>query len=206
MFVKNNKVNAHNLESQSFNGVNDVNLYNLTNTFSYKYDSVTSIDFRNEERYDFSKPTGIIVDEKASLLTVFTHGLGGSASHWSNDGNDNFAYSDNSLVTRLAKLIDSNIYWSKFDNLGNLELIDITDEFNDFSKNKINAKYTTIKKIDSIIDIFKHGIVVLEATNKATNGANDLVYTEFNYAISKIVYDIRVLNKGVLPKIKFCNI
>lgn len=53
MFVKNNKVNAHNLESQSFNGVNDVNLYNLTNTFSYKYDSVTSIDFRNEERYDF---------------------------------------------------------------------------------------------------------------------------------------------------------
>lgn len=140
-------------------------LYSCTNTYNYNPEFET-----NSSRYNLSRKNDNIVDNKP-LLTVFTHGLGGDASHWSNN-NNNFAYVNSSLITRIAKTTDCNIHWVYFDE--NKEL--------------------------KIADISKHSIVVFQASSTATNGTNDEVYSEFNYAISKIVYDIKVLNNNKLPK------
>jgi uncharacterized alpha/beta hydrolase family protein len=67
--------------SQSFN-INDTDLYNETNTFNY----LNSFG-QNEARYDMStRIQNRVVSTEDPLITVFTHGLGGDASHWSNVG------------------------------------------------------------------------------------------------------------------------
>ena len=60
---------------------------------------------------------------EAPMLTVLTHGLGGSASHWSNNyGNAQgtpfgFAYDSTSLIEQLReKSGDAVVYWAKMDN------------------------------------------------------------------------------------------
>ena len=111
---------------------NDKTLYDETNTFEYKTEFSNKPNmYDNNERYNFSASTNIQVDISTPLLTVFTHGLYGDASHWSNDGNKNFAYSENSLITRLAKLVDSNVYWVKYYSNSNFTIMDITSELYD---------------------------------------------------------------------------
>ena len=78
-------------------------LYSSTNTYEYKYiessngkykfynkegtEIEENINYNNETRYDFSKPTGNNVDEGDASITVLTHGLGSSEKDWSNNGN-----------------------------------------------------------------------------------------------------------------------
>ncbi|VEU80832.1 alpha/beta fold hydrolase [Haploplasma axanthum] len=184
-------VNA--LEMKRFN-IGDKELYNETNTYTYK-DSYQP----NEDRYDFNSKTNIVVDDNEPLLTVFTHGLQGSASHWSNNENSLFSYSKDSIITRMAKITDSNIYWVKID--GQMEIRDITDELYDSLRASHTHTNYSGKIVRNITDISKHSIILFEASETATAGRNDAVYDEFNYAISQLVYDIRVLNNGLLPKI-----
>ncbi|MCX4363970.1 MAG: hypothetical protein OSJ74_11435, partial [Clostridia bacterium] len=79
-------------------------------------------------------------------VTVLTHGLGGSARHWSNnfsesnykdeeDENGNkielvkFAYDEESLISRIDKeTCGVNIYWACFDENYVLSLYNITDQ------------------------------------------------------------------------------
>lgn len=138
-------------------------------------------------------------------MTVFTHGVTGYASHWSNDGsNDDFSYSKYSLITRLANMIDSNIYYVKFsDGTKDCVIYDVTKVLyqNLREGNHSQVKYSTDNKINNITDVSKHSIVVFEASERSSNGLNDDVYTEFNYTISKLVLDIKKINNGKLPKI-----
>ena len=87
-------------ENNTFS-ITDETLYNLTNTYNSEHEEYESHYFMNTKN-------NLTVSNEEPLMTVFTHGLGGDASHWSNNGSD-FAYSKDSLITRLAKLIDSNI-------------------------------------------------------------------------------------------------
>lgn len=172
-------------------------LYNATNTYKYKPNHQ-----QNGARYDLTKKDASkkVSDEKP-LMTVFTHGLGGDASHWSNDGK-RFAYSNDSLITRLAKTIDSNIYWVKYETPTEFKIIDISEAVYNGIDTGIVTNYESLSgqsEKDKITDISKHTIVVFNASYDATSGRNDGVYTEFNYAISRIVYDISQVNNGVLP-------
>jgi pimeloyl-ACP methyl ester carboxylesterase len=177
---------------------NDKTLYDETNTFEYKTEFSNKPNiYDNNERYNFSASTNIEVDIGTPLLTVFTHGLYGDASHWSNNSANVFAYSEHSLITRLAKLIDSNIYWVIIDEYQNLKIMDVTNELYDSINSGNPVIYDGIE-INHITDVSRHSIVIFEAFS--SGGINDEVYTEFNYAISRIVHDIRVVNDGLLPK------
>ena len=172
---------------------NDETLYNLTNTYAYN-----STHKEYESHYYMTDKNNLKVSEGKPLLTVFTHGLGGDASHWSNSGSE-FSYSNDSLITRLAKLINSNIYWVKYDDTNNLVMYDITEQvYNGITG--ISSEIYVGNLIEKITDISKHSIIVFEANKTISNGKNEGVYTQFNYAISKIVYDISKLNNGTLPK------
>lgn len=183
------------------------NLYSETNTYAYNQTAYS---------YDLS-PSGKIqnaqVSDEAPLITVLTHGLGGNASHWSNI-NGKFAPDSTSIISTLNSQYkqmsgqDANIYWAKVgddsknvENSENLEdsekykfkLIPLTQE--NIVDGTYNSKGTTIKRIE---DVSKHIIIVYESNN--AQGYNDTVYAEFNYVLSKIVYDVKYLT-GYLPKI-----
>lgn len=175
--------------------INSIALYEATNNYSYINDFEA-----NEHRYNLNdKNENIEISTDKPLMTVFTHGLAGDASHWSNSAGQ-FAYSDKSLITRLAKLIDSNIYWVRFISSDSFDILNITNEVYDGINNGIVNPYNGTK-ISSITDISKHTIVVFEALDSVAAGRNDEVYTQFNYAISCLNYYISQLNNGKLPKI-----
>ncbi len=177
--------------------IQNEDLYNATNNYTYNPNYV-----KDEARYDLSnKDESFLVSEEEPLLTVFTHGLGGSASHWSNYKGGNFKFSEDSLITRLANLKDSKVYWVVFKNKTEFQIYDITEQV--YSKSA--EPYSKVNPIDDIVDISRHTIVIFEAYDivgpeSVTDGINDDVYTEFNYAISSIVYDLKVANNGILPR------
>lgn len=185
--------------------ISSIDLYNLTNTYKYKLNEDKNpfqVSFDNDYRYELDKTTNEIVDSGAPLLTVLTHGLGGDASHWSNkkeNGRYKFAYSKDSVISKLAMKQDCNIYWARIDKTKKLNLFNITNQVYNGLMYETNEMYNK-NEIKQITDISKHSIVVFEADEFASDGGNDDVYTEFNYAISKIVYDIKILNNNKLPK------
>ena len=124
------------------------------------------------------------INSKA-LYTVFTHGWNGDAGSWGSG--------EDSLVTRLGKLINANIY--------TLDLNDTYNEKHDFTIYDSNDKYyrngNNVKF--SSIDTSKPIILVFNGAN--TGYKNDYIYTQFNYAVSKVVYQVKVANGGVLPKL-----
>ena len=189
-------------------------LYDLTNTYEYGYNEDENginedindyTTYNNDYRYDFSKPTNIPVNTGNANITVLTHGLNGTASHWSNDGNGNFAYDENSIINRLYNLYNEvNVYLLKFKEINNFELIDLTTQIN---SNLDNTNFDTKgNEVNSIVDISKHIIIIFEAYeyNEEKNvdlSSNDDIYSQFNYGISNIVYQYKQLNNGVLPRI-----
>lgn len=69
------------------------------------------------------------------------------------------------------------------------------------------SKTAEAVKTEKLTDVNKHIIIIFEATydreNKQISGTdnyNNYVYEEFNYMLSKIVYDVKYLS-GRLPKI-----
>jgi hypothetical protein len=142
--------------SQSFN-INDTDLYNETNTFNY----LNSFG-QNEARYDMStRIQNRVVSTEDPLITVFTHGLGGDASHWSNVGTNNFAYSDDSLINRLARMSESNIYWIKFksDNVS-FNTYNISSNVYDGINGYFQGSYPTTNLVSHVTDISKHTILL----------------------------------------------
>ena len=77
-------------------------LYNSTNTFYYNGDNQFYVTSNPEDEmsmaartytyYNVNSATNIPVYSGNPQITVLTHGLGGNAYHWSNDGTNSFAY------------------------------------------------------------------------------------------------------------------
>ena len=55
----------------------------------------------------------------------------------------------------------------------------------------------------NISDISNHIIIVFEAYGSQSE--NDYIYNQLNYMVDKIVYDVRCLNNGVLPKVNLVS-
>ncbi len=71
------------------------------NTLEY-ITSYTNLTFSDLERLTQRK----VVSNESPQITVFTHGCGGDASHWSNDSNYKFAKEDASMIEALRKKVD----------------------------------------------------------------------------------------------------
>ena len=184
---------------------NDNSLYSVTNTYDYLGNNNEGED-EDKSIYDYfdtgvGKKNSYSVYSGAPQITVLTHGLNGGAYHWSNDGTDEFSYDERSLISRLntelmkSNNMGANIYWAKMNSNGSFYLYNL----NSLPSGEVVYDDKTLPKITSITDVSKHMIIVFEANY--TDDYNYKVYEEFNYMLSKIVYDVKCLNGGYLPKI-----
>lgn len=156
-------------------------LFSLTNTYD-----CTSVNYGDDYsiNYDLSssgKNRNQVMD--IPQITVLTHGLGGSAAHWSNQYNGGryikFEFDADSLIEKLRE------------KSGAAQMYKVEN-------NEIKCEYDDTVK-DKITDNSKHIIIVFESSNP--NGSNNRVYQEFNHAISNIVLQVKQLNGGILPKL-----
>lgn len=120
-------------EDGSFTGysgtLSEVDLYNATNTYAYKGANPYDIETEEGRLYQYYDVSGNgklpkVEISDAPQITVLTHGLGGSAAHWSNQSGTlawsdavafDFAYSPNSLISRIDEQLlggEALIYWA----------------------------------------------------------------------------------------------
>ena len=176
-------------------------LFNATNTYNYIPIVDGEENVRTHEFYNTSIPNNNInkVRNSAAQITVLTHGLGGDASHFSNNGNSLYSHNENSIVARLNEEIKKNtgnyadIYIAKMKSTSSFELYYVNNCEN------VDLDNITISPTRMITDISKDIIILFNSCNE--NSYNYIVYQELNYMLSKIVYDVKILNNGFLPKI-----
>lgn len=206
-------------------GLSETELYNATNIYDYNgnnpnitvnSDGCFKIiagheDAARKYKYYNVSSSGVnenSVTDNAPLITVLTHGLGGTASHWSNNIEGSKAYfapDNDALFAMLAADSDANVYWAQMNEHKSFRLLDLKNPNNLTSKYYFSPQNGhTITQVD---DISKHIIIVFEAYKNSTekiyasDSYNNVVYEELNYMLSKIVYDVKALNNGKLPKI-----
>lgn len=182
-------------------------LFSEANTFDCtKVDRETHPD-RYEVEYNMTSRNGRRVMDKPQI-TVLTHGWRMGAFSWSNDYNKEnaeqykninptFAFDKDSLIERINDEVGgANIYWAKMAGDESFDLIEISSE-----KQKESSEYSEDKEFikDKVTDISKHIIVVFQAENESKSHNN--VYYRFNYMLSNIVNDVKILNGGILPRL-----
>lgn len=206
------KAFADSSSGTNFSGITgspeDEALYNATNTYDYKGEN--EFGDRAYVYYDTSVEgkNNNVVSANAPLITVLTHGLDGKASHWSNV-EDKFSYDKDSMFARLEQELlkndgsGANIYWAVMQGASGFKLYDLNDENNRIVKNEGTPseyiEYTEEKTTDAITDISKHIILIFQSS--VPGEYNYKVYEEFNYMLSKIIYDVKMLSNGELPQI-----
>ena len=76
--------------------------------------------------YNTGTKNGNDVDQGRPQITVLTHGLGGNAGHWSNNGEGNFAENENSIIDAFsannAKVTAIITHYSERDNKENAQV------------------------------------------------------------------------------------
>lgn len=136
------------------------------------------------------------------MITFITHGLGGDASHWSNalnaeNFNSEFAYEENSIIEKLRrKAGDADVYWARYYNSTFFDLF-ICPEYTTY----LTVYDTSVLTKENILpSISEHIIVVFQDKLNSSDSLED-VYDKFHLMTDKIVYDAKVLNNGILPRI-----
>lgn len=179
------------------NYFNSKTFYSQTNTYNYLYDTTVpdgtdiedgiDVSFNNEARYDMSKQNDNVVSNNMAQITVFTHGWNGNES--------SFGYGENSLITKLARLQNANIYIFGFE-----EKTDYVNTHKLFLK-KVNSDIYDANNSSLVDDVDPSKPIILVFKGCETGLRNDFIYTQFNYALSRVVYSVKNANGGVLPKI-----
>ncbi len=190
-------------------------LYDATNTYEYKeyagHDYTADYVTENgvkvfKDWYDMSTGTGNPIASGAPGITVFTHGLGATASHWSNNGAGKFAPDVQSPVEQLNNAVKlatgeyADKYWVHFSDLNTFYLVPLKGEniktdgtYMEFSEQNTELPQT----VEKLEDVSNHIILIFEAVNPKYS--NNYIYRQFNYALSKIAYDYLELS-GALPR------
>ena len=125
-------------------------------------------------------------------MTVLTHGLSSSASHWSNSngsGSGGFVEDTDSLVYKLSqKAGGANIYRARTSG-GDISnpVYQLYNGYNTYTSNSFNDSSC----IDSAS---KHIIIVFDSANSGMS--NDIVYSEFEHMLDDVVERVTQLNPG----------
>lgn len=200
--------------------LSEFDLYDETNTYNYD-----RYYYNERETHDYYLTNGErnseTVEEGVPQITVITHGLGGNAEHWSNEAGD-FMQTDGSIIERLQEESLKNngtgayIYWAKMEKESDesrlkkftlYDLNSLTEKgkkwgyrvYDKDIQNSVLQASNELTKVEKLIGIGKHIIVIFDSRN--SNQSNYKEYEDFNYVVSKIVYDVKYHNGGVLPKI-----
>lgn len=199
--------------------LSEYDLYSATNTYNatayavgsdyiddYQYDETGKKVFN--DWYDLSTSNKKTVSTDAPSVTVFTHGLDADAKHWSNDNSGAFAYDEQSPVQQLNALVkqstgeDADIYWALMRNVSETEQPDVKFFLVPLNDQKAQTNYNDYDEhysVKTLPSSSHHIILLFEAYNP--NASNNYIYKQFNYALSKIIYDIAYYNGGVLPRL-----
>ncbi len=191
-------------------------LYDETNTYDYLYDSLDLKGyinkptgskkknligdvFKSDYRYNIKQRNENKVLD-TTPITVFTPGLGTMAEGWSGNLNAEgelvFGYNSKSIITRMY-----NDYFNTDCNVMLIQVDTCNAYFYDINENVSNKK--VIYHGTDNLDFRKHNfskptIVVFETYQNSES--NDYVYTQFNYAISTLLYEYKKY-LGALPKL-----
>lgn len=140
-----------------------------------------------------------------------------------------FCYDPDSMIERLREVTNGEVFLAEmksptsftlfklqltkvdeFDNT--ISLIDNYKNAKESFKNKqklFDSEFESIKysltyeNVTAINDISKHIIIVFNSSK--SSGLNNYVYEEFDYMMDKIVYDVKSVNNGILPKINLIS-
>jgi len=163
------------------------------------YSSVLSTENWNSWRDSAKNATTESVKQGDPQITVLTHGLGGGAYNFSNDGNTkgpSFAEDKDSIVSKLnIQAGEAQTYWARMDSKSSFYFISINEQTGSASYN------TSSNQVESITDISKHIIIIFDSSD--SDASHEYVYNEFRYMLDKIVYDVWHLNGGLFPRINF---
>lgn len=188
-------------------------LFSQTNTFD-----CTSVVPKTDTTdyhvtYDLNNRKENVSVMDTTQITVLTHGLASNASVWSNQyAADNtsvaFSFDPDSLIWKISEAAGgANVYWAHMDGYENFTLYDLVNPMEGYTKvpeiYKIGDELN-LKEVNRITDISKHIIVIFESTH--AKESNDNVYYEFNYMLSRIIYDVKYLNGGILPKVNLIGL
>ena len=154
-------------------------LHRDTKIYSRKYSADYYSGCEDYSDYIYSAPS----------ITVLTHGLNGSASHWSNSG-EGFAYNASSLIAKIGNKLhdDYDLYVAKGGDDSNLELYQL-----DHTHYSIDSGTTLT---DHITSADSHIIVIYESG--VNNLFNSTVYSEFDRFLDTISMQYKDLT-GRLP-------
>lgn len=118
-------------------------------------------------------------------ITVLTHGLSSSASHWSNyngSGSGGFVEDPDSLVYKLSQKAGGATIYRAVTNSNNGE-------------NPNYHLYLNYSNTQTDINsISKHIIIVFDSANSEMS--NDIVYSEFEHMLDDVVDRVTKLNPG----------
>ena len=143
----------------------------------------------------------------APMITVLTHGLGGSPRNWSNDYNGSstnigFSYDNRSLIEQLRSNAPNGaiVFWAEMMSTTTFRLMElpVLGQLTRYS-----TTLPTISRIDAS-DIAKHIVIVFDAW--APDASNNAVYGEFSTMLNRIVRDVAHLTGGLYPKINLIGI
>lgn len=208
-----NKITAKAYVGES-GALTEEQLYNQTNTYNVSAacfndsgEFINTVDQNNERddinqhniSYDLSQRQANVQVKARPQITVLTPGLNSGASAWSNNYSENnnknvsFCYDEDSLISKISETAGgAKIYWAKMSDYNAFDLYDITAQKGVYTATDDNA-------VNNITDAAKHILIVFESNN--AGGSNNNVYYQFNYMLSRVIYDVKQLNGGVLPKV-----
>ena len=214
------------INAYAFSGTNsslsEQELYNATNTYNVNAgcfegngdfhtidDSSRKYSTQYEISYNLTQKNNNQVMDSAQI-TVLTHGLGSDASIWSNaysskNLSTSFAYDAESLINKISDEVGgANIYWAEMSAFNAFNLYNISNQTNS------GSLYTKSNIVNNINDTSKHIIIVFDAykyvdsndkIHYTSEESNANIYYQFNYMLSKIIYDVKIANGGILPKV-----
>lgn len=132
---------------------------------------------------------------QTAKITVLTHGYGGDPYQLSNDGAEEFAYNEHSIISALAEKTVSNggvnVYYAREGEI--LHKLS-ADNYVFYTGTKYSPTY--VKEVDMIDDVSKHIVLIYDASNP--QGGHKEVYNEFHTLLDTISSQYKSLT-GLLP-------
>ncbi|MCL2256559.1 MAG: alpha/beta hydrolase, partial [Firmicutes bacterium] len=142
-----------------------------------------------------------------AAITVLNHGMNSDASHWSNNGNRSFAFDNRSLIERLRRQNNANVFWARMTESTSFELLrlPVQNQFQTYG-NRTGVPNSNLQRVGQLTldDINRHMIIVFQLTQGnygASSNSHETKHNEFRFMLHSVARSFGSLNFGVYPRI-----
>lgn len=137
-------------------------------------------------------------------ITFISHGLQGSAAHWSNImemssalNSYEFQYNHNSIIECLRRRCNADVYKIEDFNTSYViednQIVGVTPHSFKLRKlivDSVEKIYKENEYINSITNMNNHIVIIYQSSNETNDKISDFAYKELEFAINKITYDV----------------